>query len=45
LPQDGQDSMVVKTARLLKRVFHIDLEYCPPYGGEFGSSPPSRSLR
>jgi hypothetical protein len=26
LPQDGQDSMMVKTARLLKRAFHIDLD-------------------
>ena len=26
---------MVKTARLLKRAVHVDLEYCPRYDGKF----------
>ena len=32
-------------ARLLKRVFDIDLEHCPQCGGEFRIIAPSRSRR
>jgi hypothetical protein len=52
-PEDGEGTSASASAepacayhaRLLKRVFAIDLEQCPNCGGKHGAEPPDRSQR